>query len=271
MFQVKLIATDLDGTLLDSTGKISERNLKSIRETIASGVAATICTGRMFSSARQFAEQLGIKLPVICYNGAILRHLNGESIWHYALDMEMAREILSMCVSREVHVQSYVEDELQVRNADASVFQNYMKYFGVTGRVVGDDLSRPSTNPTKLLAMTDTEEEARAMAIELSERYGDELYVTRSLPTYVEVMNPKANKVNALTKLAETIGVDMGEILAIGDGENDVEMVKSVGVGIAMGNGADRIKGVAKYIAPTNDEDGVSWAMDRFVLGSNRS
>jgi Cof subfamily protein (haloacid dehalogenase superfamily) len=267
MSHVKLIATDLDGTLLDSTGKIPECNLKSIREAVAGGVAATICTGRMFTSARRFAEQLGIKLPIICYNGAMLRPLDGETIWHLALDMEMAREILSMCARRGVHVQSYVEDELQVRNADASVFQNYTRYFGVTGRVVGDEISRPRTNPTKLLAMTDTEETARAMMIEMSERFGEDLYVTRSLPTYVEMMNPKANKINALMKLAETIGVEMSEVLAIGDGENDVEMVKSAGVGIAMGNGADKIKDVAKYIAPTNDEDGVSWAIDRFVLG----
>jgi Cof subfamily protein (haloacid dehalogenase superfamily) len=266
MSHVKLIATDLDGTLLDSTGKIPERNLGTLKKAIAGGIATTICTGRMFSSARRFAEQIGIRIPLICYNGAMLRRPDGETIWHLPLDMEMARKLLTICLTRRVHVQSYVEDELYVRDADADVFQDYIKHFGVTGKIVGDDIFNPPTNPTKLLAMTEDAEDALGMMKELKESFGDALYVTRSNANFVEMMNPKANKANALRKLAEEIGVTMGDVLAIGDGENDVEMVASAGIGVAMGNGAERIKSAANHVAPTNDDDGVSWAIERFAL-----
>jgi Cof subfamily protein (haloacid dehalogenase superfamily) len=268
MPHVKLIATDLDGTLLDSTGKIPERNLRTLKEAIARGVATTICTGRMFGSARRFAEQIGIKIPVICYNGAMLRQPDGELIWHLTLDLELARKLLALCLERRVHIQSYVDDELFVRDGDAEVFQDYKKHFGVTGRIIGDDIFNPPTNPTKLLAMTDDEETALSLMNELREKFSRDIYITRSNVNFVEMMNPNVNKANGLQKLAEKIGVDMADVLAIGDGENDVEMVKLAGVGVAMGNGAEKIKSAANYIAPTNDENGVTWAVERFAPGN---
>jgi Cof subfamily protein (haloacid dehalogenase superfamily) len=267
MSHVKLIATDLDGTLLDSTGKIPARNLSILREAIDKGVATTICTGRMFRSAKCFAEQIGVKIPLICYNGAMVARLDGKPTWHLTLDMGLAKELIAMCLKRRVHIQSYAGDELYVRDADAAVFQDYMKYFGVTGKVVGDDIFNPPVNPTKLLAMTETAEDAVAMEEEITERFGGSLYVTRSLATFVEMMNPDVNKANGLRHLAGEMGVAMGDVMAIGDGENDVEMVKSAGVGVAMGNGADKIKAAANHIAPTNDEDGVAWAVERYALG----
>ncbi|MDR1516354.1 MAG: Cof-type HAD-IIB family hydrolase [Synergistaceae bacterium] len=268
MPHVKLIATDLDGTLLDSTGKIPERNLRTLREAMAKGIATTICTGRMFVSARRFAEQIGIKIPLICYNGAMLRRPDGELIWHLTLGVELARKVLDVCLKRKVHIQSYVDDELYVRDADAEVFQEYKRHFGVTGKVIGDDIFNPPVNPTKLLAMTEDEETALSIMKEMKDVFGDDLYVTRSNANFVEMMNPSVNKANGLRKLAEEIGVDMADVLAIGDGENDVEMIKSAGVGVAMGNGAERIRAAADYTAPTNDEDGVAWAVERCALES---
>jgi Cof subfamily protein (haloacid dehalogenase superfamily) len=268
MSHVKLIATDLDGTLLDSTGKIPEGNLETLKKAIAGGIATTICTGRMFRSAMLFAGQLGIKIPLICYNGAVLRHPDGKMIWHLTLGMEMTRELLTICLDRRVHVQSYVEDELYVRDAEADVFQDYIKHFGVMGKIVGDDIFNPPANPTKLLAMTEDAEEAIEVMKELKERFGDALYVTRSNANFVEMMNPKANKAGALRRLADELGVAMSDVLAMGDGDNDVEMLASAGIGIAMGNGEERVKSAADHVAPTNDEAGVSWAVERFALGN---
>ncbi|MDR0649205.1 MAG: Cof-type HAD-IIB family hydrolase [Synergistaceae bacterium] len=266
MPQVKLIATDLDGTLLDSTGRIPERNLRALREAMARGVAATICTGRMLRSARQFAEQIGINIPLVCYNGAMLAQPDGHPAWSLTLDMGLAKELLAMCLERRVHVQSYVGDDLYVRDADAAVFRDYVKYFGVSGSVVGDDIFNPPASPTKLLAMAETEEGAIALEGDLKERFGDAIYVTRSLGTFVEMLNPEVNKANALRRLADDLGVAMNDVMAIGDGENDIEMIKSAGVGVAMENGADKIKSVADCIAPTNDENGVAWAIERYAL-----
>jgi Cof subfamily protein (haloacid dehalogenase superfamily) len=193
---------------------------------------------------------------------------DGEVAWHLTLDMSLAKKLLAMCLERHVHVQSYVGGELYVRDADTAVFQDYMKYFGVSGKVVGDDIFNPPSNPTKLLVMTETGQDAIEMEAELKERFGDCLYVTRSLDNFVEMLNPEANKANGLRRLAEEMGVEMRDVMAIGDGENDVEMVKSAGVGVAMGNGADKIKAAADCVAPANDEDGVAWAVERYASGN---
>jgi Cof subfamily protein (haloacid dehalogenase superfamily) len=266
MSQVKLIATDLDGTLLDSTGKIPERNIEVIREAIARGVAMTICTGRMFSSARRFAEQLAIKKPLICYNGAMARGIGEDPLWHLTLALPIAKKLLSVCRERGVHVQSYMDDDVYVSDANDPAFKEYSAHFGVTGRVIGNALYSPTTSPTKLLAMTEKAEDAAALALDLQRQFGDEIYITRSNMNFVEMMNPNVNKAAGLAKLAGIMGFTMDEVLAIGDGENDVEMVGSAGVGVAMGNGAPKIRGAAKHVAPTNDENGVSWAVERFVL-----
>ncbi|MDR1943808.1 MAG: Cof-type HAD-IIB family hydrolase [Synergistaceae bacterium] len=266
MTPVKLIATDLDGTLLDSSGKIPKRNMETIEEAMARGIAVTLCTGRMFSSAKSFAEQAGIKIPFVCYNGAMTIRPDGEQIWHLPLDMDIALELLESLRPRNLHVQSYIGDVLYVKSADAGLFQEYVKYFGIIGKVIGDDVYAPKVPPTKLLIMTDTAEEAAPLADELRGRFGEKLYVTRSNSNFVETMNPNANKANGLARVAEILGVKMDEVMAIGDGENDAEMVARAGVGVAMENGEDKIKQAAKHIAPPNDEYGFSWAVGKFAL-----
>ncbi len=266
MPRIKLIATDLDGTLLDSAGKISERNKAALLAAKERGVYVTICTGRMFSSTKRFAAQLGIEIPVICYNGAMVRKPDGEMLSHLPLEMGLARRLLAIFKERDVYVQSYVDDVLYVRDEDEEEFQMYMRHFGVTGHAIGSELYTPAVAPTKLLAVGDTVDGAETMMYELQEKFGAEVYVTRSNADFVEMMDPRAGKGRALATLAESLGVSMDEVLAIGDGENDAEMIESAGFGLAMANGRRRPKSVAKEIAPSNDEDGVAWAVEKYVL-----
>ncbi|MDR3255459.1 MAG: Cof-type HAD-IIB family hydrolase [Synergistaceae bacterium] len=266
MSKISLIATDLDGTLLDSAGKISERNSKTIKEAISSGIGFTLCTGRMFRSALPFAVQLGVKLPIICYNGAMLKRPDGETLWHKPLDLGLAKELLSIFRERGVYVQAYAGDVLYVRNSDVNAYKEYTKMFGVTGEVIGDELFNPQSAPTKLLGITARDEEAEELVPYISERFGDRIYVTRSNSNFVEMMDSSVNKAKGLAKLAEIMNVPMSEVMALGDGENDVDMTSVAGVGVAMSNGAEKIKKAASYVAPTNDENGVSWAIERFAL-----
>ena len=266
MPSIKLIATDLDGTLLDSAGKIPERNKAALLAAMERGVYVTLCTGRMFGSAKRFTSQLGITIPVICYNGAMVRRPDGEMLSHHPLEMGLARRLLAIFKERDIYVQSYVDDILYVRDEDEEEFQIYMRHFGVTGRAVGNDLYTPSVAPTKLLAVGDTVDEAETLMYELQGKFGGEVYVTRSNADFVEMMDPRAGKGRALATLAESLGISMDEVLAIGDGENDAEMIECAGFGIAMANGRERPKSLALEIAPSNDEDGVAWAVEKYVL-----
>lgn len=268
MASIKLIATDLDGTLLDSTGKITEANKSALREAQNRGIMVTICTGRMFSSARRFAAQLNIDLPLICYNGAMVRSPEGKTLSHLPLELGAAKRLLAIFRERDIYVQSYIDDMLFVRDADEQEFQMYVRHFGVTGAPIGDAVFEPKVAPTKLLTVNESVDAAEALMYELQRMFGEEVYVTRSNADFVEVMNPRAGKARALATLAADLGIPMDSVMAIGDGENDAEMIAEAGVGIAVANARERPKEGARDVAPSNDDDGVAWAVGRYALVS---
>ncbi|MDR1916890.1 MAG: Cof-type HAD-IIB family hydrolase [Synergistaceae bacterium] len=263
---IKLIATDLDGTLLNSLGKISERNMEVLTKAARLGVSIIINTGRMFASAKDFASQLGFHMPLICYNGAMLRGPNGEILSHLTLDMDIARQLLSMFRERGMYVQSYIDDVLFVKDQNEDEAQDYMRFFGVKLHPIGDDIYSPQSAPTKLLSVTDGLEQSHELKEELSRLFGTKLYVTSSNSNFVEMMNPGVNKGRGLTAMANMLTIPMEAVMAIGDGENDIEMLRLSGIGVAMQNAREIVKETANYIAPTNDEDGVAWAIEKFVL-----
>jgi Cof subfamily protein (haloacid dehalogenase superfamily) len=266
--QIRLFATDLDGTLLDDSGNIPDRNREALSKIIERGVRVAICTGRMYKSAMAFASQLGLRnTPVVCYNGSMVRDTEGNTSLHIRLDMDVALKLLAIFKERGVYVQAYIEDELYVKNATASEFQNYTKYFGVAGRPIGDALYSPQTAPTKLLAITSGIDASHALIGEFSELFGGSLYVTTSNEDFVEMMNPAAGKGPCLKKVAETLGIPMENVMATGDGENDAEMIRLAGVGIAVANARQKAKDAATCIAPSNEECGVAWAIEKYILG----
>ncbi|MDR1508732.1 MAG: Cof-type HAD-IIB family hydrolase [Synergistaceae bacterium] len=265
--RIELIASDMDGTMLDSGTRIPEKNRLAVADAIRSGVAVTISTGRMYKSALAFAERLGIReVPLICYNGSIIRRTNGETLSHVRLDMDVARGLLDIFRERGIYVQSYIDDELYVRDFDDQKYIYYYSNFGTAGKSIGDGLYAPETPPTKLLAMTSGLDASRDLMRELSEIFGDRLYVTTSNADFVEMMNPEASKGKCLRKLADILGVSMENVMALGDGDNDAEMIKMAGIGVAMANARNSAKLAADVIAPSNDECGVAWAIEKYVL-----
>lgn len=263
---IKLIATDIDGTLLDSFGKISAANREAICRAMERGVTVTLSTGRMFASTKGFAADLDITAPLICYNGAMIRCPDGTMISHTTLEMDTANRMLTLFDERGLYVQSYIDDRLCVDNLSADEFKYYMKTYGIMGIPIGRELYTPTEPPTKLLVMTDTAEGAVKLRNELQGIFGHEAYVTTSNYNFVEMMNSSVNKGRALSALAKGMGISMSEVLAVGDGDNDFEMVIMAGVGVAMGNGCARLRAAADHIAPTNNESGLAWAINEFAL-----
>jgi Cof subfamily protein (haloacid dehalogenase superfamily) len=196
----------------------------------------------------------------------MIRKTDGETLLHLKLDMDVALHLLSIFRKRQMYVQSYIDDELYVKSTDDKDFKEYAKHFGAQGHPIGDGLYTPSAAPTKLLAMTDSLSASYAMIKEFTGIFGDRLYVTSSNENFVEMMNSQASKGKCLEKLSEALGIGMENVLAIGDGENDVEMIKRAGTGIAMGNARASVKIAASDTAPSNDECGVAWAVEKYIL-----
>lgn len=270
MAKIRLVTTDLDGTLLNSEGKLSSENRTALQMAIEAGVIVTISTGRMFSSTLRFANEIGITNPLICYNGALIKEpLSQRVIRHTPLRMDLAREMLAYLKKRKAYVQSYIDDILYVHDKEEFLAKDYERVYGIRGAAIGDLIYEPHIEPTKLLSMASSLEDAHLLSNELRERFGDAIYIARSSAEFVEMMDISVNKGVALKALAESMGIAPDEILALGDGENDVEMLRYAGIGCAVNNACTAAKAAAREEVPSNDENGVAWAVQQFILSDH--
>ncbi len=262
---IKLIAIDMDDTLLNSELAISERNFAAVSAAQAKGVVVAIATGRMFSSALPYAKQLAMQAPIITYNGALIRHPQTQAtLFHQTIEDEAAAKVRQLFKERGWYLQAYVNDQLYVKERGWEA-KSYEALAGITSIALGDDFFAQTQAPTKMLAMAEakllTEIEAT-----VNEALGGRIFTATSKPTYLELTHPDVNKGRALALLGEHLGVARDEIMAIGDSNNDYAMLEYAGLGVAMGNASARVKGVAQFVTGDNDASGVAQAIERFVL-----
>ncbi len=264
----KLVALDLDGTLISDDLVISDEVKTAIREAVAQGVVVTLATGRMFSSARQFADELGLSVPLICYQGAMVRHsITEETIYHQPIPYELAREFLTFTQKRGYYTQVYVDDHMYV----PSLTEEALYYSGlarVPAQPVGDlmqFIDRPERAPTKLVIVT-AEERTLAVLQEMQAAFSDRLYVTRSHPRFTEGVNPACSKGAALAALALALDIPREKVIAIGDNLNDLPMLEWAGLGIGVANAGQAVKETAGYVTHGAISAGVIEALQKFVL-----
>jgi len=256
----------MDDTLLDGTQQVSMRTRETIRRAMDAGVSVTIATGRMFRSALPFAQELGISLPLITYNGALIRQqASGETLFHRPIGTELAQGVADLFRQRGWYLQKYVDDRLYVAELDENALF-YADYARVEAIPLGDAFFNMTEAPTKILSMGDPDE-LNAIRTEVTAFYGDRLYLASSKKRYLEMVDIRVNKGEALAFLAEMLGIVQGEVMAIGDSMNDVDMIEYAGCGVAMGNSNATVRAAADFITATNSEDGVAEAIEKFVLG----
>lgn len=263
----KLVAIDLDGTLLTDQLEITPDTITAIQRTIESGVVVTLATGRMFPSAKKFAEQLGLNVPLITYQGAIIKDVEEKKVWYERLvPPGISERLIQFALEHQVHVQVYQDDFLYVAE-DNEQIQAYARESDVSYTVVDDLGSLAKRGFTKALFIGEPMYLDR-LQIELRGEFGTDAHIAKSKPHYLEVTNPEANKGAALLYLAEQLGIHQSEIIGIGDNHNDFELITSAGLGVVMGNGVEALKHVADYITDTNNNEGVLHALQKFVMKS---
>lgn len=265
MMAIKLVAIDVDDTLITDELVIPPACQKAIREAGAQGVEVVLATGRMFRATAPYMRELGLDGPVILYNGALIQTAAGEIIDHRPIPLDLAREIIRFCQVHHLHLNVYLADRLYVAEINEHA-KYYEAMTGVEAEPVGDLLEFVTQEPTKLL-IVGYEDELLPWRERLTREYAGKLEVTRSKPRYIEIMKQGISKGNALQTLAEKLGVARSEVMAIGDGFNDLPMLEWAGVGVAVANAPDLVKAKVDWIAPSNEEAGVAEAIKRFVLG----
>ncbi|NLK00661.1 MAG: HAD family phosphatase [Clostridia bacterium] len=263
---IKLVAIDLDGTLLDSNKKISPRAEKAIRDIREKGVRVTIATGRMFASTRPYAEHLDLELPLITYQGALVKLKDNTNILYQRnVPSYLAQEVVAMAREHGYPLNFYLDDHVLVEKASPEIL-NYARKYNVEVEEINDLTEMSDIGPIKLLAINEREEELMKFEEKCRDVFGEELYITKSMPEYLEFMHPEATKAKGLEAVEDYLGIGDGETMAIGDSFNDLEMLHYAGVSVVMGNAREEIKAAADYITASNDNDGVAEALEKIIL-----
>jgi Cof subfamily protein (haloacid dehalogenase superfamily) len=229
---IRLLAVDLDGTLLTPDLHLDPRDVAAIRRAEGAGVRVVACTGRPFPGALPWVRKLGLESPLICYQGAQVRTLDGGMLLDHGVPHGVAMEVIRFCRERDLHVQAYRDDELIV-DRDRPEAQLYAKHSGMTVHVVGDlDAAMSATTP-KLVIVAEPDAVEHWLP-EVRRRWKDRLYIATSLPEYIEITNPDADKRQALAWLCARFGISHEETAAVGDGRNDEPMIEWAGTGYAI-------------------------------------
>ena len=270
MGDIRLIALDIDGTLVNDQKEVPPENLEALQEARAKGVYVAISSGRMIPSIEPIEAKLGIDTVILAYNGGKVvgpRAEGRQEILHRPVPATEAARFVDYSRERGHVLNFYHEDRLYSEEGDDSYTHFRDIYSGRTGSVYHfTDLDEfRDVSPTKLILMAHPEERDR-LVDELSPDF-PELFLSKSDPEYLEITARGVNKGTALPALAEYFGFSTEEILAIGDADNDNQMLEAAGLGVAVANARETTKAVADVITErTNNDGAVAEAVRRFVL-----
>jgi Cof subfamily protein (haloacid dehalogenase superfamily) len=264
---IRLIASDLDGTLLNKEWKISSRNVQAVRQAVTRGVKVTLATGRMAAATRGYARELGLDVPLITYHGALIEQaLSGEILYRKVVPVELAAEIVESLLQRRIHTQVFLKDRVFVQKANEhSAAYGKMAGLQVEEADVLKLLEKEPEGVEKILCIGE-KDILQELGQELKAVYGQKLHFTSSSFQFLDMLHPEVNKGTALRALAEQWGIEAEEVMALGDSLNDKEMLVFAGLGVAMANAHPELKEIADYITGPYWEDGVAQAIEKFIL-----
>ncbi|MHB8145800.1 MAG: HAD family hydrolase [Vulcanimicrobiaceae bacterium] len=263
---MKLVAFDIDGTLIGRDAVMSRRVRDAVAAMRASGAIGMLVTGRMYRASIGFARELGFDAPIVCYQGAaIVDPASDEVLRDVPLPNAEALEIVASAQRAGLHVQLYRND-VYYCEADNRFSDLYAKLAGFGPTIVSSLRDTFAySDATKAVVVADSDV-ARAFATEMSDRLRGRVYVTRSYPEFVEFLNPAVDKGDALRFVAERLGYSMNDVVAIGDSWNDAPLMRAAGFGIAMGSAPAELLAVADAVVGDVANDGVAEAIERYVL-----
>jgi Cof subfamily protein (haloacid dehalogenase superfamily) len=273
---IRLIALDIDGTLVGDDLVIGERTLAAVGEASRRGIAVSLVTGRMATSAIPFAQALGLTGPLVAQQGALVRAMSkpgserpGRLLYHRPLAPPVTVEIVRWCQERHL-TPHFNHLEWMIVASDESRLDEYRLFVGDRLRTVPNIAARALRPVTKVVAIGEGEhslellEEARA-------HFAGRASVTLSHPRFLEFLAPGVSKGMAIRWLARRLRVPLGQCLAMGDQYNDLEMIAEVGYGVAMPSAPAAVQAVARFVAPPVSQEGAAQMIERIALDGWRA
>ena len=263
-------AFDLDGTVLRRNLRITGKTVAALQSLRERGMRLVVATGRRFEDAREYAGRLGFADgdPLICYGGSMIRRMNGsETLLHRTLPTNLGVEVLEWAAERDLHARVFVDGGI-ITSPDTTASLGHLRRSGEPGVSVVDSpadwLRDCGEEPTKLV-LVDRPEAVESWLEEAQAAFAGRLFVTRSLPHYVEVGGLEGTKSRALRFLLDRWGVEPARTIAFGDADNDIDMLRFAGRGIAVGGMTGEVREAADEVVPGVDEDGVARYVERLL------
>lgn len=271
-FPIRLLALDIDGTLVGDDLVLRDRTHAAIGAAIRRGVAVSLVTGRMASSAFTFAEALGLRQPIVAYQGALIRAMPepgggriGRLLLHTPLPASVAREAVDWALARGLDPHLNHLERFIIR-ADDPKADDYSRFLGARAELVPSLRDAIDHPVSKVLAVGDEQATLDAFS-EARIHFAGRADVTISHPRFLEFLAPGVSKGRAVRWLARRLGVPIEQVMAIGDQRNDLEMIAAVGHGVAMPTAPADVLAVARHVAPPIEDEGAARMIERLVLG----
>jgi len=275
-FPIGLIALDLDGTLIGDDLVLGERTIAAIRAARERGIAVSIVTGRMTTSALPYARTLGLTDPLVAFQGALVRALPpperdprlGRILAHRPLAAAAAREVIAW--AKHVGIEPHVNHlERFVIGADDPRAEDYSSFLGARAEVVPDLVAWLRRPVSKVIAVAAADEPIPESILEEGRRrFAGRAEVTISHPRFLEFLAPGVSKLVGVRHLARRAGVPLGRVLAVGDQFNDLEMIAGVGHGAAMPTAPEPVRAAARYVASPLEVEGTAQLIEQLLLAS---
>jgi Cof subfamily protein (haloacid dehalogenase superfamily) len=261
---VRGVAMDLDHTILGDSLAFRPALVAAVGAVGDAGIVPMIATGRMFASARPYARELGVTAPLVCYQGALVADpVTGEWLLHRPMGVALAHEVIDAVAAAGFHMNVYVDDELYVESLNEEAV-TYARHARLEAHAVGD-LRAWLDRPTTKIVVVGEPAALDALQDRLRAAFAGRLFIAKSLPFFLELALPGVSKGAALEFVCGRLGIDPADVVAFGDGANDVELLEAAGLGVAVGEADAALDGVAGWRVPGVEEDGVAAFLEALV------
>jgi len=261
---MKLVIADLDGTLVHKQF-VSKETLKTIKKLKEQGILFTIATGRHMVATKELAENLEVDLPVICGNGAIIYDFKSNQIMHQEIiSDDILHRIMDRCFDDHLDFLMYTTKHVVATQQAANKIHEKIGVFDTHIVDKGELKDYIKTGVFKILVIDEGIDKLKTLKTYLS--IFKEISMVQSRPFFLDIGHHLSNKGRTVKKLADILNVEIKDVLAIGDQENDITMIETAGLGIAMGNGHLELKRAADDITDTYENEGFTKAMKKHIL-----
>ncbi|WBW95149.1 sugar-phosphatase [Oceanirhabdus sp. W0125-5] len=264
----KLIALDMDGTLLNENKEISIQNKEAIFAARKLGVKVVLASGRPLKGVLKYVKELQLdngEEYTAVFNGSLVQNnATGEIISKTTLTLDDYKSLYEVSKDLGVHIHALTDHDVitPIKNEYTDIEANIN---GISQREIPIDQIKPSTTIVKVM-MVDAPENIDRIIKELPCELHEKYTIVRSAPIFLEFLHKSVNKSTGIEKIAEKLNIKRDEIICVGDAGNDLHMINYAGLGVAMGNAFDEVKEAADFITLSNDENGVAHVIEKFIL-----